>query len=429
MRADFLRQCARYWPYGAEPLGLLPMPALDLAETEPLPPACRLVALPEWAADTGVDGALLAPEHCADAPAWNRVDWPLAGAWFLHSLAERAHEKLHGPIHSYAFRLRGWRKSMWERAWANRIALFLRRWTARESGRSEESLFGPLPQAEIIMTFDVDAIGLTPQIRLKQGVFNLLNAIRAAAGCRFGTGMRLAGKAFRFFLGPGEVWPLSAAARMCAQKGLRAVFTIPGLPGGSFRENPKRWLFDPAYDPDEIRAAIRSLADAGHTIGLHPSFMLWRSGAMLAESRRRLHTIAGRPVAWCRQHWLRFSFAETWRAQQDAGLSRDCTLGFNDLAGFRNGAAFAFSPWDAREGRPMDGLTAVPLVFMDSQAYDYAGGPERGDFTAMRAVLDEVRAVRGTATVLWHPHTLYPAYGWEEGLQRLAEYVSDTAEE
>ncbi len=40
----------------------------------------------------------------------------------------------------------------------NRIALFLRRWAAREQGMSEEDLFDSLPKAEIILTHDVDAI-------------------------------------------------------------------------------------------------------------------------------------------------------------------------------------------------------------------------------------------------------------------------------
>ena len=42
---------------------------------------------------------------------------------------ERLFEKDNGPIHSYGYKLKNWDTRAWERAWVNRMALFLMRYS------------------------------------------------------------------------------------------------------------------------------------------------------------------------------------------------------------------------------------------------------------------------------------------------------------
>ena len=69
-------------------------------------------------------------------------------------------------------------------------------------------------------------------------------------------------------------------------------------------------------------------------------------------------------------------------------------------------------------------IEVLPMVIMDSHFYDYQ--PMTGDerFHQMKRWLDEIKAVRGQATVNWHTHTITSAYGWGEGYIQLLDMLA-----
>ena len=408
LRNDALAQCGRYWPVGSEPVAALPMPAPAALPQEVLPPRLVMVRLPEFAEDVGVAGALAVPQHyCPASGRWTDVDWLCVMGWFLHNLAERAHEDAHGPIHSYSFRLHGWDERIWKHAWVNRAALFLRRWAAETAGRPEEELLGPMPAAEIRLTHDVDAIRKTFAIRGKQSAFLLFNAARRALHGRRREALSCLRKALRFFFTPGDDWGFERIARLDEAHGLTATFLFAGCPAPPPWKDFRRWLIDPQYDVAALAGRIAALRHAGHRVGLHPSVAAWRDADRLRATAERVAAAAGGPITVCRQHWLMFSFARTWAAQQQAGITEDCTLGFNDRSGFRNGAALAFTPAGS-----FGSYRAWPLALMDSHLHDYATCPEAAQKTTLH-ILKELWATGGQATILWHPHTISNDYGWQ----------------
>ncbi|MBO6719067.1 MAG: hypothetical protein JJ913_14010 [Rhizobiaceae bacterium] len=388
------------------------------------------VKVPDWAGDIAVDGNLLAYSGClsGDPSArsdWRRFDW-IAVAWhMLNGTSERAHEQRNGPVLSYAFRLPEELHLLFDRAWANRIFLFLRRWAAREERMSEEQLFGTVPKAEIVLTHDVDAIRLTPEIRLKQTAFQLANALRSATHARFlQAGVRLVDAA-RFAFSPGDLRTIGRIREMEQAAGLRSVFHFYGGPAGWARRTPRRMLIDPGYDVGSpyVAGEIGALRDGGWQVGLHQSFEAWSSPASMERERQRVEAVSGAPVVHCRQHWLRFSWETTWRAQERAGLAVDSTLGFNDRPGFRAGHALRLFPWDRAAGIPMQ-LAVMPMVMMDSQFYDYAQLSADAAGPGMKRWIDEIRAVGGEASVNWHPHTITGLYGWGKGFEDLLGLLS-----
>jgi hypothetical protein len=384
-----------------------------------------MVALPRWAADLGIAGGLLVPcgaVRPGDGPAFDRTDWWDAAAWYLDGRAERAYEKIHGPIHSYSVRLKGWDSRLWDHAWVNRMALFLRRSAARHFGCDELSVFGPLPGTDIVLTHDVDAVRKTLRIRFKQSAFELFNAARALGFGEASIAVRKAAHGLRFALRPGNYWTFDRLCRMEEGLGLRSTFHV--YAGGTPASMSARLIFDPAYDVRDpsVSTLLQRLSERGWTIGLHQSFGAWAdAGGMRAQKRVLEHALEAE-VKTCRQHWLRFSWASTWAAQEAAGLELDATMGFNDRPGFRTGAALRVCPLD-EHGQPRR-LASLPLVLMDSHLYDYAEPvslpPERG----IARWIDEIRAVRGTATVLWHPHVLSADYGWGPGYEELLRAVA-----
>ena len=420
--ADHARAAlAPYWPRGEAPLRALPIAPAAPPAREPLPPVTTLVPLPDWAADIAADGGLLVPAWAVvggEGAAWKRTDWWGAAGWYLGSAAERAHEATNGPIHGNARRLAGWDARLWRRAWVNRMALFLRRWAARRGETDETALLGPPPEAEVAVTHDVDAVVKTAAIRLKQAGFHAFNAARRLARRR--PAMARAAAAARMLLGPGDYWCFDTIMGLEARRGRRSRFHFFAGRPGPWR-SPRRALFDPAYDIAAPRLAtmVRRLLAEGWEVGLHQSFDAWADAAPMSAERRRLEAVAGHPVTACRQHWLRFSFARTWAAQAKAGLTLDASLGFNDRPGFRNGAALAFQPPDPG-GRPLP-LTAVPLVLMDSHLYDYGDLDAPARLAEIAHWLGEVRAVGGTASVVWHQRVMHPDYGWGEGYEALLD--------
>lgn len=412
LRRHLLGALGRYWPDRAEAVARAPVRELPFPEVRG-PLRLVLVPVPAWAEPWAVEGRLAAPrEACADPdrPSWDGVDWWLAAFLLLEGWHERAWERDHGPVHSYGFRLRGWDGRAWERAWVNRIALCLRAWGGTDPG--------PVPAARLLLTHDVDALDLTLPIRLKQGSFNLINAARALGRGRLReAGARLRG-AGRFLAGAPAGWSLGDLLEREARAGIRSRFHVfAGDPG--FRR-PGRWLLDPGYRPGDPRLGgfYRTLRAGGWSLGLHPGYDAWADPDALRAQKAALEAASGAEVSACRQHWLRFSWAETWAAQEAAGLRQDTTLMFNDRPGLRGSAALAWCPWDPGAGRARV-LEALPTILMDSHVYDYRPLAPAHRRAAMAQWLEEVGAVGGEAALLWHPHTLGPEYGWGEGFEEL----------
>ncbi|WP_299866614.1 hypothetical protein [uncultured Hoeflea sp.] len=417
----------RYWPSGHEAVARLPFPIVD---ADPgAEPALHHIALPDWAADLGVDGRLLVFASTLSPvegkPDWQCCDWIANAFYMLAGSPERAHERLHGPILSYSFRLPRTLDPLYQHAWVNRSFLFLRRWAAREAGLSEEAVFGPLPRAQILLTHDVDAIRLTPEIRFKQTAFQLTNAARATAR---GDGSLIRARlrdARRYAFSSGDFRTFGRVRDMERSAGIRSTLHFYGGRAGLGRRSPRRILIDPAYNigSEMMRRELRAFAEGDWTIGLHQSFDAWEEADTMLIEKARLERALGGMVRHCRQHWLHFSWARTWAAQAAAGLELDSTLGFNDRPGFRAGHALTIRPWDEAAGKPL-AIDAIPMVFMDSHFYDYSSGEDADPETAMRHWIKEVQAVGGEITVNWHTHTITDVYGWEAGFESLLGLLS-----
>ena len=200
--------------------------------------------------------------------------------------------------------------------------------------------------------------------------------------------------------------------------------TFHAYTGSGSSSAAARLLFDPGYSAADpaVTQLLRGLRERGWPVGLHQSYAAWADAGEMREQKNALERLLGSPVTACRQHWLRFGWRSTWAAQEAAGLDLDVTLGFNDRPGFRTGSALRVHPLDA-QGHPRR-LATLPLVLMDSHLYDYADpsgpAPEQG----IARWIDEIRAVGGTATVLWHPHVLSEDYGWAAGYEALLREVA-----
>ena len=426
-RAWIVGALSGYWPTNPSAVEALPV------EARTLKPATLAqlvdVRLPAWAQDCAVNGVIPIPATAlgttvsdpSEGEAWRAVDWWAAAAWYLSGAAERAHEEAHGPIHSYAYRLGAVDPRAFERAWVNRIGLFLRRWAAREAGRAEDDLLGPRPRARLQLTHDVDALSKTFAIRFKQSAFRGFRALRLSLRGDLRRARNVAASAADFAFGAGAYDRMNDVARAAEAAGRLGLFFVHARRD---RRGPVDALLDPGYSLKSpgLTERLRDLRVRGHEIGAHPSYSSWNDRFRLAEERSSLERAVAGDVRACRQHWMRFSWSETWAAQEQAGFSLDSTLGFNDRPGFRVSAALRHRPWNQLTARPHT-LEVLPLIVMDSHLYDYAELDPQARGKRLRHFIDEVRAVGGEAAILWHPHTLSKDYGWQKGFEEMLEVV------
>ncbi len=383
------------------------------------------IELPIWAEDCGVKGKILVPRECAASNSgpnsWKEVDWWLAVFLLLEGWHERLWEKTKGVIHSYSFRLTGWDSRAWDHAWVNRIAIFLRKWVKREN-EWNDAFLGPIPSAKLTVTHDVDAVEKTIPIRFKQGAFNLFNVIKLSSRGKIVEAANSCRNALRMIFGQGDWNEFDELLQMEANAEVSAVFHFYA---DDRRKTIKRWLFDPGYDvsSDELKALMFKLRDDGHEVGLHPAFDAWRDSELIANQRKILEENIGSTILSCRQHWLRFSWEETWAAQSNGGIKKDSTLMFNDRPGFRNSACLSWNPWNPKDSKPYP-LTSINSVLMDSHLYDYRSLTEEERKAEIARWTRECSTVEGQCCFLWHPHTLNEEYGWRGGLECLLNEVA-----
>jgi hypothetical protein len=136
---------------------------------------------------------------------------------------------------------------------------------------------------------------------------------------------------------------------------------------------------------------------------LHGSYGSIVEEATLALETSRFEAVLGSRPLGNRQHWLRFDQHEKlFNAVERAGLVYDSSLGFPEMPSFRNGASFAFPPYDFSNEKPHEFLE-IPLVLMDGSVE----AASRNLHEDPQNLTDEIlRASRrwawGGIAALWH---------------------------
>jgi len=419
-----IRSLSQYWINKEYLIEKLPIKRVMINIDSGTPLRMESISLPAWAIHHGIEGCILVPSECVPRNyqgdkknLWKEIDWFLAIFLLIECWHERLWENKFGPIHSYSLRLKGWDERAWERAWVNRIGLFLREWAAHKIGEPNEHLFGKKDKAEIKMTHDVDAIKKTWAIRFKQTAFILFNAFRALLHGNFLTAARKIKKSLFFFF-TNENWMVFN--KLLAYEKDANVKSTFHFYGDLQKKSLKKMLIDPGYriNSNVLKNVLSDVLSYNHEIGLHPGYESWNNIEDLRRQKKALEDASGRAIVNVRQHWLRFSWNSTWACQEAVGLKLDATLMFNDRPGFRQSSAIYNNPWDTDVNKKYN-IKSLPTIIMDSHLYDYNSFTDKEINTEIKKWINEVIKVHGSAAVLWHPHTLSKSYGWENGFINL----------
>lgn len=187
---------------------------------------------------------------------------------------------------------------------------------------------------------------------------------------------------------------LPEMARLTAQQGIYSTMFVIS------RRAHRR---DANYDLAQIISYLSEAEKCGHSVELHGSYSsLIGCGTLLPESVA-MQVATSRKPRGNRQHWLRFDKHETlYGALAEANMSFDSTLGFAETVGFRNGASFAFPPYDFQSESPHNFLE-IPLVLMDVSLEATSKSLGLAPQTLAEEVLRESRRLGwGGVSILWH---------------------------
>ena len=411
-----------YWSQNTDLLSKIPVHCHQEKVKIVLPLKMVAIDLPDWGKKFGVKGQMLVPQECvsSEKDSWEQVDWWLAMFLLMEGWHERLWEQKHGTIHSYSFRLKGWDSRAWDHAWVNRTCLFLRSWYT-EIHNTSIDFFGSLPDANIVISHDVDAVSKTHSIRLKQSAFQFFNAFSLLLKLRIKRSFSKLANGIKFLFSNDDWWIFDKLLTVEKAAGVSAVYHFYS---DQRPKTLKRWLMDPSYDisSNRIKSLLYELKDTGHEIGLHPTYGSWKDSELLRTQKKILEETLGSKVTSCRQHWLRFSWKDTWLKQTEAGLKYDSTLMFNDRSGFRNSCATNWKPWNQIDNK-VHSITCTTTVLMDSHLFDYNDFNKVERNSYLRFWVMECKEIGGRISLLWHPHTLSKDYGWLENFEDLINII------
>jgi hypothetical protein len=172
--------------------------------------------------------------------------------------------------------------------------------------------------------------------------------------------------------------------------------------------------FDSFYDihSKETKNTIRMVHEAGAKIGLHTSYEAGIRPELIAQEKVTLEEVCGFAVHYNRNHYLTWREIENGWALAKAGISRDSSLGYADIAGFRLGVCRPIPLLDP-EKIQLFGIEEHPLIVMDCTLSNanYMNLNEEEALSYCQKLIEQTRKHDGEFVMLWHNTIFVPEPG------------------
>jgi hypothetical protein len=181
-----------------------------------------------------------------------------------------------------------------------------------------------------------------------------------------------------------------------------------------------------SYLNNEFRQLLQHLGDYAK-IGIHCSYYSTDEPDRIVRETQRLSEILHRPIVRNRFHFLRFNLPGAYRNLVRAGVTHDYSMGYADLPGFRNGTCSIVPFFDLSSDQESD-LSMHPFMTMDTTFHTHMKLSPKQATEKYHALVDEVEAVGGTFSCIFHNQNLCEEFGWEgwrEVYEDLLEYVAE----
>ena len=204
-----------------------------------------------------------------------------------------------------------------------------------------------------------------------------------------------------------------------ARYGFRSTFFILDDPYWS-RNGPRYRLSSAG-----LRRIAEMVLAADGELGVHGGYYRFNNPDGYRESRERVGELFAAEVVGIRNHLLRFSYPDTWLAQEAAGYRYDTTFALRDRPGVPEGQFFPFRPVDPASARTLD-LLVLPLTVMDVTLFRNLKLRGAEALEAAWKAIEPVIERGGLVTLLWHNNYFNePEYAeWQWVYERLLERLA-----
>ena len=163
---------------------------------------------------------------------------------------------------------------------------------------------------------------------------------------------------------------------------------------------------DYEYRIEDLKNEIHTIQDWGWEVGLHGGHRGYCDLNKLKTEKRNLEKITNNSIIGCRNHYLNFFVPDSWEILSNAGFKYDCSFGYADCAGFRNGMCHPFKPFNLNSGKIIE-IIEIPQIIMDDSLFDnYMRLDSDRAWEITRGLIDAVAACHGVITLLWHNTSL-----------------------
>jgi peptidoglycan/xylan/chitin deacetylase (PgdA/CDA1 family) len=156
----------------------------------------------------------------------------------------------------------------------------------------------------------------------------------------------------------------------------------------------------------DVKAEMRRIQDSGWEVGLHGGHDAPFNPDRLKKEKERLEGALGSEITGYRSHYIKFKLPETWTYLEEAGFKYDCTVGFADCIGFRNGMCHPYKPFNLNADKFLN-ITEIPLVVGDLTPLAVMGLDSESSLRIIKILIDSVKKVNGVLTILWHNNILF----------------------
>lgn len=153
-----------------------------------------------------------------------------------------------------------------------------------------------------------------------------------------------------------------------------------------------------------------------YKVGIHPSWQSGDDSKLLKEEKEWLEVVADKPIHKSRQHYIRLQLPETFRRLIDNGITKDFSMGYGSINGFRASVCSSYNWYDLEQEKSTD-LLLYPFCYMDANSFFEMKHSPREAYDDLIHYYTIVKKHMGVFIPIWHNNILgtQEMYkGWRE---------------